>query len=235
MICPNCKTENNEFNKFCKKCGSKLIVSNEDSYSNELRKIILIFSTFLLVIVMYYILSDFFSEYEELVFKLIFYSVISFFVVKDYDEIKKLFELRQMNKKLVYILSIIALVYAFVVGKFVTFMKETFQYIYIKNYSETLIYSIFLSAVLPSLFEELAFRGVFFNALSKITSEKSVIIITTFLFAMFHFSVISILWIFPLGYFLGYLRAKYNTLIYSVYLHFLYNLNVCIFEYLGII
>jgi len=235
MICPNCKTENNELNKFCKKCGSKLLVSNEDSYSSDLRKIILIFFTFLLVFVIHYILSDLFSEYEEIVFKLIYYSVVLFFVIKDYDEIKELFGVKTIKIKLFYLLSFIAIVYAFLVGRFTAIINNTFLETIHEDHADFLVYNIFLTAILPSIFEELAFRGVFFNALSKVTSEKSVITITSFLFAMFHFSVISILWIFPFGYFLGYLRAKYNTLIYSVFGHFFYNLCICIYEYFGII
>ena len=48
-----------------------------------------------------------------------------------------------------------------------------------------------------------------------------------------HLSIISLLWLVPLGLVLGFLRGKYNTLWYGMVAHFTYNFAITIFEFLG--
>jgi membrane protease YdiL (CAAX protease family) len=74
------------------------------------------------------------------------------------------------------------------------------------------------------------FRGVLFNETLKIAGLKSTILITSILFTILHLSLISIFWIFPIGLVFGYLRAKYNTILYGVIGHFVYNASVVIVE-----
>ncbi|MBK6986473.1 MAG: CPBP family intramembrane metalloprotease [Bacteroidetes bacterium] len=73
-----------------------------------------------------------------------------------------------------------------------------------------------------------------FNELQKITSVSATIIITTVLFTILHFSLISFLWIFPIGMLFGYLRAKNNSLLYGIIGHFIYNSSIVLIEYFGI-
>ena len=86
-------------------------------------------------------------------------------------------------------------------------------------------------AITPPVFEELAYRGFLFNQLEKVTSPQTTIILTAFIFALVHFSIISLLWIFPFGLLLGYLRYKYNTLWLGIVIHFIHNLIVLSLDY----
>ena len=81
------------------------------------------------------------------------------------------------------------------------------------------------------VFEELAFRGYLYNQLRKVTSDKNTIIATAFLFALIHFSFLSLIWIFPFGLLLGYFRKKYNTLWLGMIIHFIHNFIVLMLDY----
>jgi membrane protease YdiL (CAAX protease family) len=102
------------------------------------------------------------------------------------------------------------------------------QYLYLEH---PLAWGIFFIAILPPIFEELAFRGYLFNLLKRVTNARNTIIATSFLFALVHFSFISIIWIFPFGLLLGYLRNKYNTLWLGMIIHFIHNLIVFLLDY----
>tara|TARA_Y100000780_G_C13561857_1_gene369410 strand:- start:355 stop:666 length:312 start_codon:yes stop_codon:yes gene_type:complete len=94
-----------------------------------------------------------------------------------------------------------------------------------------MFWAILFIAITPPIFEELAFRGFLFNQLQKVVSERVTIIATAFIFALVHFSFISLLWIFPFGIVLGYLRSKYNTLWYGIIIHFIHNFLVLMMDY----
>ena len=97
-------------------------------------------------------------------------------------------------------------------------------------------YRIFLGliffSILPALFEEIFYRGLIYDKLKLIYSDKNVVIISSLLFYFSHLiygSIISILYIIPLGLLLGFLRTKYNNLVYSIVCHFFYNFIVFIY------
>ncbi len=84
-----------------------------------------------------------------------------------------------------------------------------------------MIYSI---AIVPAIFEEVAFRGVLYNYCANFLDDKLVVAVTAFLFAIMHLSLLSLIWLVPFGFLLGHLRRKYNTLWYGIAFHFVFNL-----------
>ncbi|MCK8522606.1 CPBP family intramembrane metalloprotease [Aquimarina sp. D1M17] len=98
-------------------------------------------------------------------------------------------------------------------------------------YPNSLFWAFLFVTITPPIFEELAYRGFLFNQLQKVTSTKITIILTAFIFALVHFSIISLLWIFPFGLLLGYLRHKYDTLWLGIIIHFIHNLIVLSLDY----
>ena len=98
-------------------------------------------------------------------------------------------------------------------------------------YNNSLFWAIIFTAILPPVFEELAFRGFLFNQMRKVSSIQVTIIATSFIFALVHFSFISFLWIFPFGIFLGYLRQRYQTLWLPMIVHFIHNFLVLMLDY----
>ena len=94
-----------------------------------------------------------------------------------------------------------------------------------------LIYSIIFICLQPALFEELAFRGFIFNNLLGKFSVTATFVISALLFAILHLSVISVLWLFPIGLLFAYFRYKYNSLWYGIVGHFCYNCTIILLEF----
>jgi membrane protease YdiL (CAAX protease family) len=90
---------------------------------------------------------------------------------------------------------------------------------------------ILLVAILPALFEELAYRGIILHNLLKLADEKQAIHISAFLFAIIHMSFISMFWLVPFAIWLGNVRTKEKTLWFSVLIHVCFNLTACLFEF----
>lgn len=85
-------------------------------------------------------------------------------------------------------------------------------------------------ALFPALFEELAYRGFLMQKLLNIVGPREAIYITSFLFFLMHFSMISFFWMLPFAFLLAYVRIKTNTLWYGVVMHFFFNLTACLME-----
>lgn len=102
--------------------------------------------------------------------------------------------------------------------------------IYLSDYK--IFFGLIFYAALPAIFEEIFFRGLIFDKLKLIYSVKNTIIISSILFYLMHLiygTFISILYVLPLGFFLGYLRNRYNNLIYPIASHFFYNFIVFLY------
>jgi sodium transport system permease protein len=78
-------------------------------------------------------------------------------------------------------------------------------------------------AILPAICEELAFRGYILNGLLKRFRPRSAILLTSFLFALFHMNVFQFLPAFFLGVILGLLTVRSRSLYPAMAFHFLYN------------
>ncbi|MFK8043972.1 MAG: lysostaphin resistance A-like protein [Crocinitomicaceae bacterium] len=79
-------------------------------------------------------------------------------------------------------------------------------------------------AVLPAIAEELVFRGILYKILKDLSSRKHLaMILSAFIFAIFHFQILSFLPIFVVGYLLAYLYDKTGNIATGMLLHFLFN------------
>lgn len=102
-------------------------------------------------------------------------------------------------------------------------MQEIF-YLFIKADSLTLIIMlVFLSTILAPFFEEVLFRGIFYNSLRQKFSKFPSIFINGFIFSLFHQTLTNIIGIFLLGCFLAYLMEKHRNLWPCIGLHFFNN------------
>lgn len=80
------------------------------------------------------------------------------------------------------------------------------------------IISFFIIAISPGICEEVMFRGVMLDAYEKIGRNKS-IIITAFLFGIFHFTVLNMIGPFLIGIVFGIMVYKTNSLYSSIIGH----------------
>lgn len=236
MKCPKCQKENRSRAVFCSGCGKKLVEDAVPEYKEHVRRVSVFFFILLLYIAILRSVSvaDFSSI---LALELVFYVIILVFFIMYYYNVLPLFTFRSL--KLLPILAIVGSVItmAFCVHHLAGFInrnilnaEEHSYYNFFEQTGSPLLMSIIFVGVFPALFEEVAFRGILYNELAKITSTWPVIIITSILFTLLHFSIMSAIWLFPGALVLGYLRSKYNTISYGIFAHFAYNTSIVLFE-----
>ncbi|MEO5999647.1 MAG: type II CAAX endopeptidase family protein [Chitinophagaceae bacterium] len=137
-----------------------------------------------------------------------------------------------------------ALVYSFAAIMFSIIVNITIKWLNKNIFDENVYYyrsfrhlpyprlgMILLVALLPAIFEELAYRGVILQSLFKIANERQAIFIAAFLFAVIHMSFISFFWLLPFAIWLGNIRWKEQTIWYGVLIHFCFNATACLFEF----
>jgi membrane protease YdiL (CAAX protease family) len=112
------------------------------------------------------------------------------------------------------------------------FSEEFSYYQVYAGHSYSIALTILFVAVMPALFEELAYRGFVLGKLLHVVDKKQAVFISSFLFAIMHMSFISLFWLVPFALWLGYLRVKENTLWYGVCIHFTFNFTACMIEIL---
>lgn len=223
---------------FCSNCGKKIEINHKKRVSLD---VIIAFYVSILVYIglSYYILDAYPDNFSaEIITESLFAFLVLGFSASNFKDLVKLYKLPKINIWMI-VFVLLTFANAFVVNYFVSLVNgvvdpESLSESYYEYYiflDHPLIWSIFFIAILPPIFEELAFRGFLFNALNKLTSVKTTIIATSFLFALIHLSVVSILWIFPFGIFLGYLRWKYNSLWIPMLIHFIHNFTVLMIDY----
>lgn len=94
---------------------------------------------------------------------------------------------------------------------------------------------VFSTVILVPIQEELFFRGVVFNKLLKNHSLKKSVIISSLIFAIFHFHYGLYVGTFILGILLSFVYYKFGNIWYAIYLHMLINLQPFIFNYLSVL
>lgn|GEM_PF-323880 len=110
------------------------------------------------------------------------------------------------------------------------FSQEMYYYGVYASSSYGKLLMIFFVAVMPALFEELAFRGYLLQNLTYLADSKQAVFISAFLFAIIHMSFLSLFWLIPFALFIGFLRIKEQTIWYGVVIHFFFNLTACMLE-----
>ncbi|MBL85690.1 MAG: hypothetical protein CMO82_03410 [Winogradskyella sp.] len=239
IVCSSCNVELYREVKFCTRCGKQLLKNNVDKRTSSLNLIIVFYATFLLFAVVSYLLYNEYplNLYVEIGIESVFALMVVAFSLFDYKQIVKLYKIPKLNRKVLAFSIVFPLFSAIVVSLSIGYLNESLFGVSENYYSEylyleyPLLWAILFTAILPPIFEELGFRGFLFNSLQKVVSERITIIATAFIFALIHFSFISFIWIFPFGLILGYMRSKYNTLWYSIIIHFIHNFVVLMIDY----
>lgn len=237
MICTNCNRENSNIATFCCNCGQKIHIEKDDNYTVVVKKI----SVFFFILLAYICVINFTSfgrNYSSLLITdAVFAIIVLAFLILNFKSVVSLFKLKRHNGLLILKLLITAPLLALVVNFLGKNMNQevfdTSEFIYYNQFKDSpapLLFSIISIGIFPAVFEEIAFRGIFFNQSLKIMGLKPTIFITSILFTILHISLVSVLWIFPFGLFLGYLRAKHRTLIYGMIFHFAYNTSIILIQ-----
>lgn len=98
---------------------------------------------------------------------------------------------------------------------------------------------IFCTAILPAIFEELAFRGVLLNENTKFLGIKKAAIFSSLCFGIMHMNIRQFIYTFLLGIFIAYIYDKTKSILSTITVHFVINftqvmLGVAIFKSIDI-
>ncbi|PJC61483.1 MAG: hypothetical protein CO022_09630 [Flavobacteriales bacterium CG_4_9_14_0_2_um_filter_32_27] len=241
--CIKCNADNLPNNKYCNKCGKKIIIDlfefqKDKIFDNSIRLIIIIYFIMLLVLFINHYKSDKVDIHPitwDIIWGSVFIVFTSVFTYLNWKNIKPIVSMTKLNLKICFGVVVISIVWAFFVFHYVDLIHRTFNVAIeketIKFYGFTsneylFVYLIFTNALVPGITEELIMRGVLYNYLKNVVNEKSVIYVTAFLFTITHFNLISATWIIFNGIFYGFLRYKTNNLLYSIIGHTTHNIVV---------
>lgn len=83
--------------------------------------------------------------------------------------------------------------------------------------------SLLFLCILPSITEEISFRGLLQPMLGAARGEKTALLLVSTIFAAFHFSAYSFPYLFLVGLLLGWVRWKTGSLYPPILLHFVHN------------
>lgn len=237
MICPGCKYENHSLAAFCSKCGSSLSHSVETDSKKPVSKLIVFFLSLLAYIAVLNF-TDLVHDYTSvLIVDLIFALIVLIFFFSDTSSVIKLFKFGRKRTLIILLLFVVTPLFALLVYYFAGFLNheifdksENVYYNQFKDSPAPLMFTLISVAIFPAIFEEIAFRGIMFSELIKVTRLKPAIIVSSVMFTLLHLSLLSALWIFPLGLVFGYLRARHRSIAYGMIGHFIYNASIVLYQ-----
>ena len=99
--------------------------------------------------------------------------------------------------------------------------QSIFELLGIPNQSR--LAQLFFLAVLPAIFEELAFRGMILPYLANRIPVTQAVVVSSAAFAILHLSVLSMPFLFFVGLAFGWLRVRSESLVPPMLAHFLHN------------
>lgn len=237
IICKNCNQKNNTTARFCQNCGLELFFKEK---SNNIKNLYFIIWTFIISIT-FFVLNNIINKDGDLKVQIIIDIVFALGTIilclLKSKSILRIITNFHISFRILLIQSIILIGFAFfvtVLADKINLLIHQEEYSYYLLYINTpypLLFCILSISVYPAIFEELLFRGFLFEHSIKISNLKNSILITTIAFALLHLSIISLLWIIPIGLYFGYRRAKHRSIWYGVFGHFIYNLTIVLIDY----
>ena len=94
------------------------------------------------------------------------------------------------------------------------------------------IMNIISSGIIGPIYEEVLFRGVFYQQLLKFNSQKNSLLITTICFSLIHLSPIKIIYALGLGYVFTKIYQQDNNILSPIIIHVSANItSIFLFEY----
>ncbi|MEJ7737809.1 MAG: type II CAAX endopeptidase family protein [Chitinophagaceae bacterium] len=240
-ICTNCIQLIPESSPFCTFCGQRQD-NGEDLREEERRaRWLRLLTIFYMADLVVCTVANFNNQFTGLYWLLITESVLAVltlvFMLIVWKEVKPLFQWKSFSLPKVLVYMIAAILFGIAVNVLVKWLnrsifdQEVYYYRSFRHLPYPKFSMVMLIAILPAIFEELAYRGIILQGLFKLVLERQAILIAAFLFAIIHMSLISFFWLLPFAIWLGNVRLKENTIWYGVLIHFFFNLTACIFEF----
>lgn len=115
--------------------------------------------------------------------------------------------------------------------QFKEMFDELYKYLLSSSTTLELIFVVIIIAVIPSLTEELLFRGLIQRSFERTTNPMRAAVVTGIIFGAYHFNPFSFIPLIAIGIFLGILTARTGSIWTSVIAHFVNNFLACLAVY----
>jgi membrane protease YdiL (CAAX protease family) len=237
--CDACETEVKGYHRFCYNCGeylgsdgTRISLFNNSSLQSA-------FSFFIIYLFVCLVVhfTNWFDDYDRLFWVEIFLAAMTlFYVWINFKDIKPVLRFRNFNvvrlAGCISLAAIASVLVNIIVSKLnISFFgTDSSYYGRYSIYTMPALVMIYSIAVIPALFEELAFRGVIYNYLNTFLDERLVVIVTGFTFGIMHLNFISLFWLVPFGILVGAMRKRFGTIWYGVIFHFTFNFIAVLFD-----
>jgi membrane protease YdiL (CAAX protease family) len=237
--CVQCHVLIEAHSKFCSNCGASQAAEITRSEKSKLT-ILQQAATFYIIDITACCLSKYVEFFNTLFWSLLLdvlmAGVAVAFFIFNWTDNKEILKWRRFSWQKLAAYCAIAILGSLIVHYSVGWLnvtiysKDEHYYYLFKGNLFAEFFLIFFVAIMPAIFEELGYRGYLIQALLKLVDREQAIYISSFLFAILHFSFISLFWLIPFALFLGYARIRENTIWYGVLFHFAFNLTACLLE-----
>lgn len=247
--CQSCNRQVAHTSSFCNNCGAKLngfqekvlssvstsgitvtSVDGENKKWLELKDIIYFYFGLMLCSLFFFIVSKLSGGNPkiEIVYWALHLVLILYMFIKYENNIKPLLFLKIPTPKEFASILIAMILTGVFVSMYFGFLDQfgLVKHEYNKSLEEhnwPLWSAYIMSALLPGVFEEISFRGIIFNSLKKILSDKEALIIQAALFSILHMSPLIIVSHFVMGLLLGWVRVRTKSLYYGMLIHIVWN------------
>jgi membrane protease YdiL (CAAX protease family) len=237
--CEECDTHVKSYQRFCHNCGAYLgsDLNHISIFNNSKLQTAFFFYVIYLFICLTVKYTNWFASYDRLFWIEILIAVITIvFARANRISLKPVLRFNNFSWYTLVIVIMTAVIFSSLVNVFITqvnisiFGTNISLYEGYRIYQFPILLMFYSIALVPALFEELAFRGLLYNYLNTFLDERLVVMVTGFGFAAIHLNFFSLVWLIPFGIFIGSLRRKYNTLWYGIIFHFVFNITACLFD-----
>lgn len=184
MTCHSCTNPITEDTNYCANCGASVRIGKQHKRSRHLNLIIAFYSAELIFLtVAHLVYNDDVSLRTEITIESISAMLVLIFVFLDVKDIISLYTLPKlrplewMGMLLAPLLTGVVVYYGIEWINAVLFDEQTNYYASYANYEHPYLLAFIFVAILPPIFEELAYRGFLFNQLEKIASVRVTILI----------------------------------------------------------
>lgn len=236
--CESCSTNIKIDAAFCHNCGAPNLNAGHISIfnNNNLRSAFIFYLLyfFICLTVKY---TDWFDSYDHLFWIEILLAAITFFFAKaNWPSLKPVLRFNHFRWTILAGVILLAIIFSSVITLSIkqinisVFHTNVNMFDSYRDYQFPVLLMFYSVALVPAIFEELAFRGIIYNYLGTFLPEGLVVTVTGVVFAAIHLNFFSMLWLVPFGIFIGTLRKKYNTIWYGVIFHFVFNITACLFD-----
>jgi len=237
--CQECDTRVKSYQRFCHNCGAYLALDVEhiSIFNNSSLQTAFFFYVVYLFICLTVKYTNWFVSYGRLFWiEILIAAITILFARVNLRSLKPVLRFNNFSWNILFLVIAVAVVFSAVVNVFITqinisiFGTNVSLYNGYRIYQFPILLMFYSIALIPALFEELAFRGILYNYLNAFLDERLVVIVTGLGFAAIHLNFFSLVWLIPFGIFIGSLRRKYHTLWYGIIFHFVFNITACLFD-----